>query len=358
MKREPTGILLQATALAAVLFALSSAKLVAQLMSTETWARIQAEIAAVKSSLASHRTASDKIHFLSSALDRSSSVHVGEKILELAEQVGGPDLETLLIRVVQGSAEVRLRVIAVQKLVQYGTPSCIQPLLKCAEKDPTGPYQIDCMRSHRNARRDAYFALAEIGLRLKEERKRIADAIQELPVTSEDLNDPKIQTLYILTGNADLLRPFYSRLVSPDPKTRKRGVVAFRFLKLRTAPEELTALIHDKSKEVRSWVALVLGEIGDPQTVPLLIEVAEDNSMDHNTRCNAIHSLGRMRAKDAESVLRQLLSDDKVQVNAAISISQITGKRHPLVPKDYGLSLGSETPAQPDAPADADKTCR
>jgi HEAT repeat protein len=306
-------------------------------MSADAMARIRAEVAAIKSSLTSHRTASDKMHFLGKALDRSSNVHVGEKILELAEQVGGPDLETLLIHVVQDSTEVRLRIIACRKLAQYGTPSCIDPLLKCAEKDPTGPYQIGCMRGQGNARRNAYFALAEIGLRLQEERKRIADAIQELPVTAEDLNDPKIQTLYILTGNADLLKPFYSRLESPNPETRKRGVVAFRFLKLKRAPKELVDLIDDHEQTVRSWVALVLGEIGDPATVPVLVKAATNQDLDRNTRCNAIGSLGRMKAKEAKPVMQGLLNDESVKVNAAIALSRITGVRHPLVPEGYGL---------------------
>jgi HEAT repeat protein len=168
----------------------------------------------------------------------------------------------------------------------------------------------------------------------------------------------KIQTLYILTGDKDLRAPFFERLDSPDPEIGEDGVVAFRFLRLRLAPKELTALIHDKNQGVRCWVALVLGEIGDPQTVPLLVEVARDNKMDRTTRCNAIASLGKMRAEEARLVLRELLADSDVQVNAAISLSQITGERHPLVPKGYALGLESETPAPLDAPADADRPRR
>jgi HEAT repeat protein len=321
-------------------------------------AAIRADIAAIEAALGSYRTARDKIRFLRKAFDRSSSVHVGEKILEQAEQVGGPDLETLLIHVVENSAEVKLRVIAVQKLAQHATPSSIRPLLKCAENDPTGPIQTGCIRSRGNARRDAYFALAEIGLRLQEERKRIAESIQGLPVTSEDLNDPKIQTLYILTGNAELLKPFYRRLESPDPKTRKRGVVAFRFLKLKRAPKELVALIHDHDQTVRSWVALVLGEIGDPATVPVLVRTATNQSLDRNTRCNAIGSLGRMEAKEAKTAMQGLVNDESVKVNAAIALSRITGVRHPLVPDGYGLDEeAARQVTRPDAEDGADQRC-
>lgn len=326
--------------------------------SAEESARRKAKVEQIRESIEEYATSSERMKYLERELASIEDTYVREKIIDLVVRVGGDELEAMFIRLVQNDPDVRIRTVAVEKLSQYGTSLSIQPLLDCAEKDPTSRYKVGCMVGRRNARRNAYFALAEIGLRIPLERQRIAAAVRKIPVASDQLADVKIQILYILTGNKNLLTAFFKRLESPDPKIRVDGVVAFRFLKLRTAPKELTALIHDKSKEVRSWVALVLGEIGDPQTVPLLIEVAKDNRMDRNTRCNAIYSLGRMQAKDAESVLRELLSDDEVQVNAAISISQITGKRHPLVPKGYGLSLESETPAQPDAPADADKPRR
>jgi HEAT repeat protein len=326
--------------------------------SAEESARRKAEIEQIQESLAKYATTSDRMKYLEAELASTEDTFVREKIVDLAVRVGGDELETMLIRLVRGDPDVRIRIVAVEKLARYGTSLSIRPLLDCAEKDPTGRYEAGCAVGRTNARRNAYFALAEIGFRIPLERKRIAAAVRKIPVAPDELADVKIQTLYILTGNKGLLTPFFTRLKSPDPKIRVDGVVAFRFLKLRAAPRELTALIRDKSQEVRSWVALVLGEIGDPRTVPLLIEVARDNKMDRNTRCNAIYSLGRMRARDAEPVLRQLLLDDEFKVNAAISISQITGKRHPLIPKGYRLGIESQTSAQPDAPADADRTHR
>jgi len=345
-------------AMAFITAAMWSTVLWAKLPSVEESARRKARVEQIRESLEKYATSSERMRYLERELAGIEDTYVREKIVDLVVSVGGDELEAMLIRLVQDDPNVRIRIVAVEKLSQYGTSLSIQPLLNCAERDPTGRYEIGCTVGRRNARRNAYFALSEIGLRIPLERQRIVAAVRKIPVVPDELADVKIQTLYILTGNNDLLTPFFKRLESPDPKMRVDGVVAFRFLKLRTAPKELTALIHDKSKEVRAWVALVLGEIGDPQTVPLLIEVAKDNRMDRNTRCNAIYSLGRMQARDAESALRELLSDDEVQVNAAISISQITGKRHPLVPKGYGLGIESETPAQPDAPADADKPRR
>ena len=71
---------------------------------------------------------------------------------------------------------------------------------------------------------------------------------------------------------------------------------------------------------------LVLGKIGDAKTVPLLIEIAKDASMDRGSKCNAVCSLGSMRAADAKPLMESLLSDESVKVNAAIALSQITGR--------------------------------
>ena len=43
-----------------------------------------------------------------------------------------------------------------------------------------------------------------------------------------------------------------------------------------------------------------------------------------------------MRATDVQSLMENLLADDDLKVNAATALSQITGKRHPLVPQGYG----------------------
>lgn len=326
--------------------------------SAEVTARRKAEVEQIQKSLEKYATSSEKIQHLEKELARNKDTYVREKIVDLAATVGGDELEPMLIRLVQDDPQVRVCIAAVKKLAQHGSALSIPVLLDCARQNPTGRFQRDPMVSAWIAPRNAYFALAEIGLRVPKERQRIAAAVRKLPVVHDQLADVKIQTLYMLTENENLLAPFFERLDSPDPEIRQDGVVAFRFLKLRSAPKELTVLIHDDSEKVRRWVALVLGEIGDPQTVPLLIEVARDDKMDRNTRCNAIGSLGKMRAKDAEAVLRELLADGDVQVNAAISLSQITGKRHPLVPKGYGLDLDSETPAQSDAPVDADSQRR
>lgn len=169
------------------------------------------------------------------------------------------------------------------------------------------------------------------------DRDNIARAISEIPVAVVDLSVSKTQALFILTRNESLLAPFYRQLQNPDEKKQARGVVAFRFLKLNQAPDELSGMINDPAQEVRSCVALVLGETGDIKTIPILLNAALDKTQDTGTRSNAIQSLGPMRAKEIETELGKLLKDDAVKVNAAIALSQITGIRHPLVPNGYRL---------------------
>jgi len=125
----------------------------------------------------------------------------------------------------------------------------------------------------------------------------IARAVGKLGWETEALFDAKHQALLLLTGDTALLKPFYDRLRAKDADERKRGVVAFRFLQLDKAPSQLIAMLGDADPTVRSWTALVLGEIGDPATTRTLIQVAEDRSEDRGVRANAISSLGRMHAE-------------------------------------------------------------
>ena len=67
----------------------------------------------------------------------------------------------------------------------------------------------------------------------------------------------------------------------------------------------MTAL-NDADASVQSWAGLALGEIGDPKTVPALMALAADPKQDAGIRCNAIGSLGQMKAADATELVRHL----------------------------------------------------
>jgi len=306
-------------------------------MSVDESARIKAERESISTALQAQDVPAAKHLVLRTAFAKSANPYVKKDILAMAEALGGTELEPFLLSVLQFDSDVRLRIIAVDSISRHGTSNAIQPLLNCAEKDPEGESGWGCVRSQVTARREAYFALADIGLRYPMARSQIVKAISELPVTADNVSDSKIQALYVLTQDRTLITPFYERLKSTNPMERTRGVVAFRFLKLNLAPNELVGLISDPSDDVRTWVALILGEIGDTNTVPILLKAAQDSTLDRPTRCNAIHSLGQMHARTAETALSQLLNDDSVKVSAAIALSQITGQRHPLVPQGYKL---------------------
>jgi len=330
-----TGPIIHRLRKASALCFLHSALLVAGPMTVHEAASIKAELERMHSSLDGCPDTSSKIRYLQNELAHSSDDYMRHEILRMAGKFPGDDFEKLLIGVVKGDSDVGMRLFAVETLAKSGTAQSIEPLLDCACNDPAGDHLNGCiMEHHTSARRDAFLALAELGLRLPSERERIAKAIQKIPATSDD---SRTDALYILTGDNDLLGPFYERLVSPDAKTRVSGVVAFQFLKLKRAPKGVVQLIHDPDPDVRQWVAIVLGEIGDPESPPILMGAAGNKELDRGTRCNAIGSLGRMHAAAATDLLNQLLSDEDVKINAAVAISQITGKRHPFVPDGYDL---------------------
>jgi len=245
-----------------------------------------------------------------------------------------------------------VRADAAKLLGKSGSEAALAPLSETAAADKITIGMRGDVGGDGTARRAAIFALAELGRRLPDAAKPAIDALRKLPAANdadkrlfnEGLGDARAQALYQLTREPELLEPFLERLQSEDVNTRVAGVVAFQYFNLSEAPAPLLKLAHDPSLEVRSWVMLVLGRIGDAKTVPLLIESAKDAKVDRGVRCNAIGSLGQMRAADAKAVMEQLLSDEDVRVNAAIALSQITGKRHPLVPEGYG---------GPDWPGDA-----
>jgi len=244
----------------------------------------------------------------------------------------------------QSDADCFIRSAAATMLGRFGSETAITPLAKTAAFDAITFGQMGCIRHEGAARRSAIFALAELARRLPKSSNAIIKNIRDLPevdgadkrLINEHLGDVRRWALYQITEDRSLLATEFAQLKSADAKTRCNGVVAFRFLNLKNAPPELLTLARDQSPDVRSWVALVLGEIGDQKTIPLLIELVKDTQMDRCTRCNAIASLGQMRATNAQSLMENLLNDNDLKTNAAIALSLITGKRHPLVPEGYG----------------------
>jgi HEAT repeat protein len=186
------------------------------------------------------------------------------------------------------------------------------------------------------------FAIAELAARFPRAADDATAAIRALPAVDdvkddEGLADARVQALFQITRDNSLLKPFRERLRSKEATERVRGVVAFRFLKLKQAPLEVVNALKDASSEVRGWSALVLGEIGDPETEVPLMEVAGDSKEGASVRCNAISALGHMKSAAAADLMGKLLADPSpaVQTNAAIALYRITGKKVKQFPEGY-----------------------
>jgi HEAT repeat protein len=347
--RHPTGPKRSAmrtnTGSSAVLLLACGASLaLAQPPAPADYDRHRENVAQMKQVLAGLESDEKKFERLADAMRRESNADLRCNLLALAATRPGPAQESFLIGLLQSDGDWTVRSEAATLLGRFGSVAAIAPLAKAAATDAVTIGTRGCMVSEGTARRVAIFALAELGRRLPTSANAITEEVRRLPeandadkrLLNESLGDARRQALFQLTQDRALLGPFFERLKSKDAKTRQTGVVAFRFLYLSEAPRELVELARDPSLQVRGWVVLVLGEIGDAKTVPVLMAIAKDASLDRGTRCNAIGSLGRMRAIAAQSLLESLLSDEDLKVNAAIALSQITERRHPLVPGGYG----------------------
>jgi HEAT repeat protein len=296
----------------------------------------------LKASLAAEGSAADKLETITRLMAAETDPDIRRMVLDVAIQTKGLDFDSLLTKVLADDPDAGIRSRAATALGGLGTKDCFAALARAAAEDPTTEMRLGDIALTSSARRDAMFALAALVSRHPKLADKAADALRGLATPDgtkdpQSLADARIASLYQITRDEKLLRPFYERLRSKEAATRVRGVVAFQFCELRTAPPELTAAIDDDNAEVRSWAALVLGRIADPGTVPLLIAAAEDSTREIGVRCNAIHSLGRMRAVAAVETVRKLLKDDEaaVQSQAAIALYRITGEKVEPFPEGY-----------------------
>jgi HEAT repeat protein len=269
-------------------------------------------------------------------------VNLRRQILDTATKIRGPELETFLTNLLTSEEDAGLRSQMATKLGLIGSENCLTTLAHLARSDRTTSLQIGDIAGQSSARRAATFAIAELVARFPKLADEAAGKLRALPdiedpKDNESLADARAQALYQITRDKALLKPFYERLKSKDAKERERGVVAFQFLKLKEAPEEVVNALKDTNSGVRSWSALVLGRIGDPKTGADLMRVAGDTKEEVSVRCNAIHSLGYVKPAAAADLMEKLLLDPSpsVQANAAITLYRLTGKKVKQFPKAY-----------------------
>lgn len=327
--------------LAALLSICVAASVWAEPESPADYQRHRGHVTVLKRTMIGSLTDAEKYRRLTEAMEDDTNADHRRDLLELARLHCGTAQEAFLIKVLRSDTDYTVRSAAATMLGRFGSAATVKPLAEAAASDAITTGKRGCMRGDGSARRQAIFALAEIGRRLPQATKAAAEAIRSLPENNDrrfagdQLADVRRWALFQLTGDRALLAAEFKKLRSDEAMARTDGVLAFRFLNLKAAPPEIVALAKDASPNVRCSVAMVLGEIGDRKTIPLLIDLAGNDKLDRNSRCSAIASLGRMHATEAKSLMEGLLSDPELKMNAAIALSEITGTRHPLVPKGY-----------------------
>lgn len=310
---------------------------------TQEEAQRQAQVLqGLEKALAAETTAAGKFAHLARAMKEEPAVDVRRRMLETALRIPGPEREAFLVNRLTTEQDAGLRSHAATMLGRLGSEKSLAPLAEVAANDRTTSIQVGDIGGRSSARRAATFALAELAARFPKVADEAAAKLRALrvaddPKDGEGLADARTQALYQVTGDAALLKPFFERLRSKDARERERGVVAFQFFKLKAAPAELVATLKDADADVRSWSALVLGEIGDPKTAATLMAIAGDGKERAEVRCNAVNSLGRMKAAAAAGLMEKLLTDPSpsVQANAAVALYRITDKKVVQFPKGY-----------------------
>jgi len=302
----------------------------------ETARQVQV-IEQLKKAVATQNSDAVKFTHISQAMKDEPDPDVRRRVLAIAAQIPGGDLEAFLKALMTSETDAGIRIQAVTLLGQKGSEKCLATLADVAANDRTTMMRMGDIATETNARRAATFAIAELATRFPKLTDDAVKKLRNLPAgkANEPPGDERIQAIYQITHDEALLKPFYDRLKSKDAKERENGVVAFRFLKLKQAPAQLVAAMKDSEPDVRSWCALVLGEIGDPKTGPPLMTAAADTKEENSVRCNAIQSLGQMKFAGAAELMEKLLNDTNpsVPANAAIAMYRITGKKVEQFPK-------------------------
>jgi hypothetical protein len=301
-----------------------------------------ASLEQLKRTMAAETSAPGKLARVSQAVWAETDPNFRRRLLDLANSLPAGEQETFYTQLLEEDPDAGLRGEAATALGRIGSEKSLAPLATAAGSDRTTLEIRGDVGGQSSARRAATFAIAELARHHPAIAADAAAKLRALPAEhpapdNQGLADARLQALYQITRDAALLKPFYDRLKGQTPRERENGVIAFRFLKLKDAPPEVVAAAKDPDPGVRQWTSLVLGEIGDVKVAPTLMEIAADPTQDVGVRCNAVYSLGLLKAPVSAELMEKLLSDadPRVQTGAAIALYRITGKKAPQFPPDY-----------------------
>ncbi|WP_020470402.1 HEAT repeat domain-containing protein [Zavarzinella formosa] len=235
--------------------------------------RRQKLVDTLKKSLAAETTDAGKAAVLAKAMKDEPNPNVRRVVLDAIGPLSGAELDKFLTDVLTGDSDAGIRSQAAVALGHLGSEKTLAALGAAAKSDKTTDILMGDIGGRSSARRPATFAIAELAARFPKSADDAAVILRALSPAadtkdSESLADARLQALYQITRDEKLLKPFYERLKSREAPERVSGVVAFRFLKLKSAPPELLAAQKDDDREVRSWANFVVNEITAPKAAP------------------------------------------------------------------------------------------
>jgi HEAT repeat protein len=94
---------------------------------------------------------------------------------------------------------------------------------------------------------------------------------------------------------------------------------------------DLIKMMQEPDPDLRIYIPLVLGPLGDKQAVPALTALVADEAENENARFNAIEALGKLRAEEAVGQLVNILRQDSryLRYAAVIALGEI-GSTEPI----------------------------
>ncbi len=119
----------------------------------------------------------------------------------------------------------------------------------------------------------------------------------------------------------------FDLLQSPETNIRLKTVEAIGQCKDKAAAEPLESfLAKDSSDEVRAAVAKAIGEIGDPESLPALVEALQDT---FNVRLRSIIAMGAIKNPNAIPSLMPLLKDQspEIRYHACQTLAELDHKK-------------------------------
>jgi HEAT repeat protein len=224
------------------------------------------------------------------------------------------DLEALAIPVVEGEKDPRLRLAAVELVVEWKLQRMLPTLAKVLE-DPDPDLRVAAARA--------------IGrLAGREYANQIIRALQD---RDANVCIQAIDTLKLLKARDAVAPELFPLLRDPRVEVRVKALSALKELRVSNTEFEIVVLLKDVNLPLRAAAAQALGELGGRAKLADLAALLRD--ADAEVRRAALWSLGVLDAKEVVANIVPLLGDPVagVRARAAEALARINVKEPKLV---------------------------